>query len=176
MLKNLRRYYGHGNLHFLTFTCYRRLPLLGTIQARNLFVHALEKIRERYSFLLVGYVVMPDHVHLLISEPPKGTPSVVLQALKQRVSRDRRKNKRRAPTGQLPLPFLQCGDSLPRFWQPRFYDFNVYTTKKKREKLEYMHANPVKRGLVQHPGAWLWSSFLFDDKAERGLVAINSVD
>ncbi len=70
MPKKLKRYYGRGDLHFLTFSCYRRLPLLRTIRARNVFVHALGKIRERYKFLLVEYVVMPDHVHLLISEPP----------------------------------------------------------------------------------------------------------
>src|SRR5258707_15794141 len=71
MPRNLKRYYGRGDLHFVTFSCYRRLPLLRTIRARNLFVRALGAIRERYKFLLVGYVVMPDHVHLLISEPPK---------------------------------------------------------------------------------------------------------
>jgi putative transposase len=63
--------------------CYRRLPLLRTIKARNLFVSVLVKMRERYGFALVGYVVMPEHVHLLISEPAKGTPSILLQALKQ---------------------------------------------------------------------------------------------
>src|SRR5258708_12030819 len=71
MPRNLKRNYGRGDLHFVTFSCYRRLPLLRTIHARNLFVRALGAIRERYKFLLVGYVVMPDHVHLLISEPPK---------------------------------------------------------------------------------------------------------
>src|SRR5260370_42313984 len=101
MAKNLKRSYGRGALHFLTFSCYQRLPLLRTVRARNLFVHALGKIRERYSFLLVGYVVMPDHVHLLISEPPKVTPSVVLKSLKQRVSRDLWKNKRRVSRPQL---------------------------------------------------------------------------
>ena len=64
----LKRHYGRGDLHFLTFSCYRRLPLLKTMRARHLFVQALGKIRERYKFLLVGYVVMPNHVHLLISE------------------------------------------------------------------------------------------------------------
>jgi len=93
MPRNLKRNYGRGDLHFVTFSCYRRLPLLRTIHARNLFVRALGAIRERYKFLLVGYVVMPDHVHLLISEPPKSTPSVMLKALKQRVSRDLRRKK-----------------------------------------------------------------------------------
>ena len=68
MPKNLKRYNGRGDLHFVTFSCYRRLPLLRTIRARNLFMRPLGAIHERYKFLLVGYVVMPDHVHLLISE------------------------------------------------------------------------------------------------------------
>jgi REP-associated tyrosine transposase len=97
MPKKLKRYYGRGDLHFIAFSCYRRLPLLKAVRARSVFAHALGKIRERYKFLLVGYVVMPDHVHLLISEPAKVTPSVVPKALKQRVSRDLRKNKCRAP-------------------------------------------------------------------------------
>lgn len=174
--KGLKRYYGRGDLHFLTFSCYRRLPLLGTMRARNVFVEALGKMRERYGFLLVAYVVMPEHVHLLISEPSRGTPSVVLKVLKQRVSRDLRKKSRRERAGQLRLPFMRDGEGLRRFWQPRFYDFNVYSAKKKREKLEYMHANPVTRKLVQHPKDRPWSSFSFYAKGESGLVAIDPVD
>ena len=145
MPKGLKRYYGRGHLHFLTFSCYRRLPLLNTTRARNVFVEALGEIRERYKFLLVGYVVMPNHVHLLISESAKGTPSVVLKVLKQRVSRDLRRSRRRAPAGQSSFAFTRGGGNLPRFWQPRFYDFNVWSEKKVREKLEYMHANPITR-------------------------------
>ena len=176
MPKNLKRHYGRGDLQFLTFSCYRRLPLLGTVRARNVFVDALGKIRERYGFLLVGYVVMPEHVHLLISEPCKDTPSIVLKVLQQRVSRDLRKRNRREPAGQLRLSFMRGAEGLPRFWQPRFYDFKVYSAKKKREKLEYMHANPVTRGLVQHPKDWPWSSFSFYGKGEAGLVPIDPVD
>jgi len=176
MPKNLKRYYGRGDLHFVIFSCYRRLPLLRAIRARNMFVRALGAIRERYKFLLVGYVVMPDHVHLLIGEPPKSTPSVMLKALKQRVSRDLRRKKRKAASGQLWLPFVNDGLGLPRFWQPRFYDFNVYSSYKVREKLEYMHANPVKRGLVKDSSAWMWSSFLFYEKGQAGLITIDPVD
>jgi putative transposase len=85
MPKGLKRYYGHGHLYFLTFSCYRRLPLLGTTRARNLFIKELRRVHREYGFLLVGYVVMPNHVHLLMSEPKKGTPSTLLQMLKQRV-------------------------------------------------------------------------------------------
>lgn len=193
MPKNLKRYYGKGDLHFITFSCYRRLPLLATARARNLFVHALRKIRERCPFLLVGYVVMPNHVHLhlsaagpqriaprrqrhlLISEPVKGTPSTMLKVLKQRVSRDLRKKRRPTPAGQLSLPFSQGDSELLHFWQPRFHDFNVHSAKKRKEKLIYMHANPVKRGLVKSPAEWIWSSFSFYSKGEGGLISINPV-
>ncbi|MGC2530341.1 MAG: transposase [Candidatus Acidiferrum sp.] len=171
--KELKRYYGQGHLHFLTFSCYRRLPLLGTARARNAFVAALAKIRERYRFLLIGYVVMPEHVHLLISESAKCTPSLVLKVLKQRVSRDLRKRRCRVPAGQMRLAFKEGDARLPRFWQPRFYDFNVYSAKKVREKLGYMHANPVKRGLAGNPGEWVWSSFLSYEKGERGAMPID---
>ncbi|MGC0775256.1 MAG: transposase [Candidatus Acidiferrum sp.] len=176
MPKGLKRYYGQGHLHFLTFSCYRRLPLLGTARARYAFVAALARIRERYHFRLVGYVVIPEHVHLLINEGPKCTPSLVLKVLKQRVSRDLRKRKRRVAIGQMRLAFKDGDAGLPRFWQPRFYDFNVYSAKKIREKLEYMHTNPVKRGLVANPGGWIWSSFLSYEKGEKGLVPIDFTD
>jgi putative transposase len=162
MPKGLKRCYGRGHLHFLTFSCYRRLPLLNTARARDLFLDVLEKIRERHRFLVVGYVVMPEHVHLLISEPAKGTLSMVLQALKQRVSRDLRKT--------------ECDGNLQRFWQPRFYDFNVHSARKRTEKLDYMHANPVKRGLVKNPAAWVWSSWSFYATGEMGLVRIDPVE
>jgi putative transposase len=175
MPKNLKRYYGKGHLHFLTFSCYRRLPLLETARARNLFVHALGQIRQRWKFLLVGYVVMPNHVHLLIGEPAKGTPSTVLKALKQRVSRDLRRRRRKSPSGQLSLPFPMPDNELLHFWQPRFHDFYVYSAKKRREKLVYMHANPVNRGLVKSPAEWIWSSFSFYEKGQKGLISIDPV-
>ncbi|MDE3137162.1 MAG: transposase [Acidobacteriota bacterium] len=165
MPRGLRRYYGRGDLHFLTFSCHRRLPLLGTATARNLFVDVLGKIRLRYSLLLVGYVVMPEHVHLLVSEPAGSTPSKVVQALKQRVSRDLRDV---GPSGGTSI--------LPGFWQPRFYDFNVRSSEKRREKLDYMHLNPVKRGLVKEPGEWAWSSYSCYEKGQPGLVPIDPVD
>ena len=176
MPKGLKRYYGRGHLHFLTFSCYKRLPLLGRARARTVFVKALAAIRQRYGFLLVGYVVMPEHVHLLISEGPKATPSLVLKVLKQRVSRDLRRQKRHVPTGQMRLAFKEGETELPRFWQPRFYDFNVYSAKKIREKIEYMHANPVKRGLVRSASEWAWSSFASYERGEGELVSMDFVD
>ena len=98
---------------------------------------------------------MPEHVHLLLSEPPESTPSIVLKVLKQRLARDLRRKKRKACNAQLRLAFMAKDAELPRFWQPRFHDFNVYTNYKLRQKLEYMHENPVKRGLVKNSGEWI---------------------
>lgn len=64
MPKRLKRIYGFGHLHFITFSCYRRLPLLASSRARNVFVRVLDQVRKEYGFKLVGYVVMPEHVHL----------------------------------------------------------------------------------------------------------------
>src|ERR1700680_1264551 len=166
--------YGRGHLHFITFTCYRRLPLLRSVRARNTFVKILGEVRDRYGFALAGYVVMPEHIHLLISEPAHGTPSTVMQVLKHRVSRRLpRKPRKTAPSQQLRLPFRHAHDFLPQFWQPRFYDFNVWSQTKFVEKLQYMHMNPLKRKLVAHPRDWPWSSFSFYAKKESGLVRID---
>jgi REP-associated tyrosine transposase len=82
-MKHLERRYGAGQLHFITCSCYRRMPLLGTARARDRFLTILNVVRERYDFALLGYVVMPEHIHLLISEPRVGTPSTVMQVLNE---------------------------------------------------------------------------------------------
>jgi putative transposase len=70
---------------------------------------------------------------------------------------------------------MSGASALPRLWQPRFHDFNVYSKHKLREKLDYMHGNPVKRGLVKNPSEWAWSSFSYYEKGERGLVVIDPI-
>jgi putative transposase len=159
MRNALKRHYGQGDLHFITFSCYRRRPLLGTAGARDQFVKILEEVRRRQEFRLVGYVVMPEHVHLLLSEPAKKNPSKILQVLKQKVARALLKKRRGASSAQMSLPFERSQTEEAHFWQRRFYDFNVWSAKKLKEKLEYMHANPVQRKLVQHPRDWPWSSW-----------------
>jgi REP-associated tyrosine transposase len=162
-----------GHLHFITFSGYRRLPLLRTVRARDIFVKELGKARDEMGFHLIGYVVMPEHVHLLLSEPEPGTPSTVLQKSKLRVARKMQKRRRSLCAGQLRLAFEEKREPLRASWQARFYDFNVYTKGKKTEKLNYMHANPVIRALVKHPKDWPWSSWSFYGKGEPGLVRMD---
>jgi putative transposase len=150
------------------------LPLFASLRSKNVFVKILGEVRDRYGFSLVGYVVMPEHFHLLISEPARGSPSTMMQVLKQRVSR-RLRRKPRASSQQLRLRFSSSDLCLPQFWQPRFYDFNVWSQKKFVEKLQYMHMNPLKRKLVAHPKDWPWSSFSFYAKRDSALVRIDPI-
>ena len=147
--------------------------MLQSEKAKNLFVRELARVRREYKFLLVGYVVMPEHVHLLMSKPPKAEVATVLQMLKQRVSWKMRKKQKSEALGQLRLEFTEEIE-LRSFWQARYYDFNVYKVHKLREKLRYMHANPVERGLVSDPGNRPWSSWGFYQKGEAGLAAIDA--
>ena len=159
MPTGLHRYFGANHLHFITCSCYQRRALLGTANSRNCFLRILEETRQRYRFVVVGYVVMPEHIHLLLSEPEVGSPATVMQVLKQRTSR-----------AMLPA---REKDSRTPFWLERFYDFNVYSKGKKTEKLHYMHANPVIRRLVRRPKDWPWSSWSFYEKGEVGLVRVD---
>ncbi len=140
MPKGLKRYQQTGDLHYVTFSCYRRLPFLDTPHARSTFEEVLEIVRRRHDLWIHAYVVMPEHVHLLISEPESSLLSVALKALKQESAKK-----------------LKDADRA-HFWQARYYDFNVYSEKKRAEKVDYIHWNPVKRDLVSAPEDWVWSS------------------
>ncbi len=170
MPKGLRRIQGGGDRHFITCSCYRRQPSLGSARRRDLFVNILEEVRQKYDFVVWGYVVMPEHFHLLVTEPTHGKLSVAMQVLKQRVSSACRKRKKRA--GQLNI---WQDEKEPAFWQRRYYDFNVYSQRKHIEKLRYMHRNPVKRGLVASPELWKWSSFRHYRYGEQGPVKIGVI-
>jgi len=175
MWHNLKRYYGAGDLHFITCSCYGRQPLLDTAHRRDLLLTVLEQVRERYQFVVVGYVVMPEHIHLLIGEPQEKTPSTVMQALKLGFARRVIAEEHRQSSLTLGVRHFSClSRSGPQhIWQKRFYDFNVWTEQKRIEKLRYMHRNPVKRGLVPSPELWRWSSFRAYFMGEAGLVRVN---
>jgi putative transposase len=147
------RYQQTGDFHFLTFSCFRRRPYLSRVAAMELFEDALERVRLRYLFAVAGYVVMPEHVHLLVNEPQRGPLSKTVQALKLSVS----VRSRESP-----------------FWQAHYYDFNVSSHAKFVEKLRYIHRNPAVRGLVARPEEWQWSSYRHYQTGMRGAVEIES--
>jgi putative transposase len=118
---------------------------------------------------------MPEHIHLLVSEPAGSTPSIALQVLKQEVSRRLQKEHRPSSESQAGVKFAEAQTEEAHFWQRRFYDFNVWSEKKFKEKLEYMHANPIKRGLVLHPKDWPWSSWRHYALGEQGSIRVDSL-
>ncbi len=142
----LKRFQQARCLHFVTFSCYHRAPLLAIPEARCIFEQTLERVRKWYGLYVTGYVVMPEHVHLLISEPERASLAVAIQMLKQIVSYQLHK--------------LAAGGP---FWQARYYDFK-----------RYIHRNPVKRGLVESPEQWAWSSFRHYISGVEGMVEIES--
>jgi putative transposase len=155
MPSRLKRYHTFGHDHFVTFSCYKRLPYLNHDHARIVFLDTLERLRKRHQFYVFGYVLMPEHVHLLLSEPSKTSLSGVFRALKTETSK-------------------QLKGERPRFWQLNYYDFNVFTQPKFVEKLRYIHRNPVERGLVENPEDWPWSSYPHWLTGELGAIEIES--
>ena len=165
MPSGLHRYQQTRADHFITFSCYQRRPLLATPRRRSLFLSILEQVRRRYRFVIAGYVVMPEHVHLLLGEPQRGTVATVIQALKQRTARR-----------MLPRPRARQASlwtHQAHLWQKRYYDFNVWSARKRVEKLKYMHRNPVQRGLASSPELWAWSSYRAYAFGEAGPVQLN---
>ena len=151
----LTRYHHTGQSHFVTFCCYHRHSLFTSDASRRVFESALERVRRSFRLRVYGYVVMPEHIHLLVSEPERDTLADALKSLKQGVAR------------------RLIGDA-DHFWQKRYYDFNIRNHAQFVEKLHYIHWNPVKKGLCQRPEDWLWSSFLHHATGGEGRVEIES--
>src|SRR5271170_2240851 len=155
MPKDLKRFHQSEQSHFITFSCYHRRPLFQTDESKTIFEIALDRIRQKFNLRVYAYVVMPEHVHLLLSEPEQGLLAEALKSLKQGVSR-------------------HLLDETEHFWQKRYYDFNVCNTHQFSEKLRYIHRNPIRRGLCKRPEDWEWSSFRHYATGVEGRIEIES--
>src|SRR5581483_1984751 len=155
MPRGLMRFHQSGQTHFVTFCCYHRRCLLTTDASCRIFESALERVRRSYRLSVYGYAVMPDHVHLLLSEPRRDTLADALKSLKQGVSR-------------------RLIGNAGHFWQKRYYDFNIRNYPQFVEKLRYIHRNPVNRELCERPDDWQWSSFRQYSTGVEGRVEIES--
>jgi putative transposase len=151
----LKRFQKAETLHFITFSCFHRLPLLEVPQSKNIFEAVLEETRARHQARIYAYVLMPEHVHLLINEPPTILLAQLLKSLKQMTSRKLKSDRE-------------------RFWQERYFDRNIRGEDARSEVIRYIHRNPVKRGLVGSPEGYRWSSFRHYATGERGVVEIES--
>lgn len=148
-----------GQSHFLTFSCYGRQPDFSSPEVCDLFLVYLEQMR-RFAMCIYGYVVMPEHVHLLVSEPEQAMLAEAMHYLKLSFAKRLRSRK-----GAL---------ESRSFWQKRYYDRNVRDEREFIEKAALLHRNPVKRGLVRAQADCRWSSFRHYALREIGVVEIES--
>ncbi|HET7840623.1 MAG TPA: transposase [Terriglobia bacterium] len=174
-------YFAPGQLQFITASTYRRVPLFCSPRFSREFVKVLETLRREFKFHLLGWVLMPEHFHLLIWPQPAESTSRLVQQLKQRTAagilRALRTNQDKLwcvrMLARLRLPPTVHDQTSFRVWQRRFYPFGIYSEKKRLEKLDYMHANPVKRGLVSSADQWPWSSFRFYQLGDTSVLKMD---
>jgi putative transposase len=158
----LTRFHHSGQSRFVTFCCRHRHPWFTTDATCRTFESALERVRRSYGLSVYGYVVMREHVHLLLSEPQQDTLADALKSLKQGVSRRLIGNNRLT---------IGAGGHV---WEKRYYDLNIRNRAQFVEKLRYIHRNPVKGGLCEGPEDWPWSSFRHYATGAEGRVEIES--
>ncbi len=142
-----------GHAHFVTFACYKRRRLLDDDRAKGIVVHFLADELKKADGTCSGFVIMPDHVHALLYFRETGILSRFMQQWKRKSSNRLKKFLKES----LPAYAAQINLSEP-IWQPRYYDLNVFAREMAIKKLEYMHNNPVRRGLAARPEEWIYGS------------------
>jgi putative transposase len=160
--KTCKRFNDPGHAHALTFSCFRRQPFLSKHRSRAWFIEALERARDKHRFHIWAYVIMPEHAHVLLWPTETNYEvSEILNSIKQSVAKRALTFVRReAPSFLARMEDRQPnGKSRYRFWQRGGgYDRNVVEPKTAYQQIDYMHNNPVRRGLCDRPDDWPWSS------------------
>lgn len=175
--KLCRRFNEPGHAHALTFSCFQQRPSLSKDRSRQWFIDALSQARDKFAFHLWAYVIMPEHVHVLLMPTQEGySINCILLSIKQPVARRSVNWVRRIAPGFLKsMEDRQPNGSVHyRFWQRGGgYDRNVTTDETVWSELQYIHANPVRRGLCSHLADWPWSSALEYENPDSGLLPID---
>jgi len=180
-MPRLKHFYGQNHLHYLTANTYRKARIFDSERYKRKFVHTLDDLRTELDFKLIGYVLMPEHSHLLIWPGPLANPSQIMQKLWERTAKFILRNLRenlaypwcRRMLERFALPPSVHDQAHNRVWNRRGYDVNIWSEKKIQEKLNYMHNNPVRRGLVAQPGDWPWSSWRYYYLDDSSLLAMD---
>lgn len=159
--RKTRRIFDHpGHAHFLTYSCQQRLPLLDSDRTRQWVIEAMAVTRDRLGIRIGAYVIMPEHVHVLVRCPEGISVSVVLGSLKKPVSARAKAWLAEHDPGWVERLTVEKGNRrVFRFWQAGGgFDRNIWKQRTLEDVIEYIHANPVRRGLVERPTDWEWSS------------------
>lgn len=159
-MTELRHYDHDGRVRFVTFSTHQRLPILTNNQFRSFVTESIDISRTEHGFLLLAYVVMPEHVHVVLYPRPESKVGQVIGYMKQESAKRivtvlRQRNSR--PLERLAV--VRDDESRTAIWQRRCYDHNCREESDVWEKIDYCHKNPVTRGLVNDPSKWVYSSF-----------------
>jgi putative transposase len=157
-----------GDFHFVTFSTCQRRRFLAPDRTKAIVVETLQSALDTNFALCHGFVVMPNHVHAILSLAAKSTISSLLLSWKKTSSY----RIKRFYAQELTKYHDQCPEACP-VWQAKFYDFNLQSDKKLNEKLDYMHANPVTAGRAPTLLDWPWSSARFYEKGADVGVTIS---
>ena len=156
-----------GHAHYPTYSCHRRLPLLSRGRVRRWVVSALERTRDELNVALWAYFIMPEHVHVLLHpRAPQDEVRLMLSMLTHPVAKAARMwlEETRQTAWVQNLTVVYPSRRVFRFWQPGGgFDHNVFREKTVSAIVDYIHANPVRRNLVDEPTQWEWSSARFWD-------------
>ena len=184
MPAHLRRVNEPGHIHFWTISCHRRLAFFHHDGMKTIVMAALGRLQAKFGICIVGYVVMPDHVHILLYPHARACDeptniSTLLMAFKHHVGfhgkawlRNYWKAHRRL--WSKPLTDWACDhEKNEPIWNTRGYDFNIHGRDKLTEKLDYCHKNPITRGLVDRAEDWHWSSYRYYELDDRSVLSMN---
>jgi putative transposase len=160
--KTCKRYNHPGHAHALTFSCFQRRPFLSRDRSRQWLIEAIDRARDKQHFHVWAYVLMPEHAHVLLRPLEDAYDiSEILSSIKQSVAkRAVLYVQRESPAFLRWMEDRQPGSKIHyRFWQRGGgYDRNIVEPKTAFQQIEYIHNNPVRRGLCGKPEDWIWSS------------------
>ncbi len=179
----LRRHDEPGHVHFVTVSTFRRLQFFAYPSVCAAFVEGLSQIRMTHPIRWLGYVVMPEHVHIAVlpqrsSDRPPVPISLILQELKSwtgRWCKDALRGvwRERHSLGTPKLDAWATAEGEKPFWKPRGYDFNIDRKESLLQKLDYIHRNPLRRGLVERAEDWTWSSYRYYEFGDPVPIAMD---
>jgi putative transposase len=146
-MPKLRHYDNLNTARFVTFSCYHSRKYFDKPEIYNLFIEHLKLLRNKHGFKLYGYVIMPDHVHMVLYPQPDTKMGYLIRELKSKMAREYFSK------------YCKNNSDNNVFWQKRCYDHNCRTPEIVVEKINYCHNNPVRAGLTSEPSEWEWSSY-----------------
>ncbi len=173
----LPRFHVEGHVYYITTVVYDRLPIFTRPSFIIPLYDSLNFYRYKQDFKLLGYVIMPDHVHLILWPFGSATPSDIMRDYKKftatRIIRQAKVEQIEAWTSVFERAGLETGRSHNKVWQDSYWDVNIYSEPFLRRKLNYLHRNPVRAGLVENPEDYVYSSYRNYVYGESWLIEVD---